>query len=612
LSVPQVRKTLENLPGCQLINGYGPTENTTFTCCHRITLPLPDGRSIPIGRAIANTQVYVLDEQLQPVPIGVPGELCIAGDGLARGYLNAPELTAEKFVANPFSTKPDARLYRTGDVARWLADGTIEFIGRLDHQVKIRGFRVELGEIESTLSRHPAVRACVVTAHAGVADGKELAAYFVSDAPTPPTAGELSEHLRQSLPDYMIPAAFVPLVSLPLNANGKVNRRALPSPDRTTVATTRRFIAPRDELETALTKIWEEVLGIQPLGVEDHFFDLGGHSLMAVRLIARIEKTIGRRLPVAAIFQSPTVAQLAGVLRAEKPAATGSSLVEIQPNGSKPPLFFVHGVGGGMFWGYTNLSRHLGLDQPVFAFNSRGVNGQEEFASIEEMAAQYVADLRAFRSHGPYCLGGYCFGGNVAYEMARQLEAQGEDVALLALLNCAPPNTGYTRISWTPAWMLKFLRNLCYLAGCFVHWSKQQRRDFVRWRARRLGQILRRLLRPGRAGQAALDAEELVDLSAQPGAERKLWEAHINALLKYRPQPYAGRVTLLRMGGHQLLCSFDPQYGWGELARGGVTVRVIPGAHENILEEPHVEVVAEELKRCQRESLAAGSETKTL
>ncbi|HEY2328967.1 MAG TPA: amino acid adenylation domain-containing protein, partial [Verrucomicrobiae bacterium] len=375
LSVPHVKRALENLSGTKIINGYGPTENTTFTCCHEISSADCEGRSIPIGRPIANTQVFVLDENLQPVPIGVPGEFCIGGDGLALGYLNQPELTTEKFVPNPFDKNSGLRLYKTGDLGRWLPDGAIEFLGRIDQQVKIRGFRVELGEIETVLNEHPAVRDCAVTVRDELAGGKQLAAYFVADSTTPPNVEDLRAYLRRKLPDYMIPGIFMPLESLPLNGNGKVNRKALPLPDRQMTAATKKFVAPRNELESRLAKIWEEVLQISRVGVEDHFFDLGGHSLLAVRLVARIEKVFGRKIPVAAIFQSPAVAQLANVLREKASQPSASSLVEIQPKGSKSPLFFVHGVGGGMFWGYTNLSKHLGTEQPLFAFKSRGMDG---------------------------------------------------------------------------------------------------------------------------------------------------------------------------------------------------------------------------------------------
>jgi len=232
LSVPHVKKALKRLNGCTLINGYGPTENTTFTCCHRVTSSDGDVRSIPIGRPIANTQVYILDDYQQPVPVGVPGELYIGGDGLALGYINRPELTAEKFVRHPLSPEPAARLYKTGDLVRWLPDGAIEFLGRIDSQVKVRGFRVELGEIETVLSQHPAVRECSVAACADASGNKQLVAYFVSDASVAPTTDELRTHLQRTLPEYMVPAALVRLDALPLNANGKVDRRALPPPDR--------------------------------------------------------------------------------------------------------------------------------------------------------------------------------------------------------------------------------------------------------------------------------------------------------------------------------------------------------------------------------------------
>jgi amino acid adenylation domain-containing protein len=657
LSVPHVQKALERLSGCQLINGYGPTENTTFTCCHRIIEPCSDGRTIPIGRPIANTEVYVLDDLLQPVPIGVPGELCTGGDGLARGYLNRPELTAEKFVANPFQSRagvPPAptgeRLYRTGDMARWRPDGTIEFLGRMDLQVKIRGFRVELGEIETILSRHPDVRECVVAAPAAVRGERQLAAYIVAhdyrssrqeetqtrltdstpspggvsslgapasspaSAPQQPHAGahrldtgDLRSFLQEKLPAYMVPSSFVLLKSLPLNANGKVDRRALPLPDQQAPEPGKKFLAPRDAVELQLKQVWESVLGIQPIGVEDRFFELGGHSLLAVRLVARIERVFGKKLPVAAVFQSPSIAQLATILRERGQRRPDSAVVEIQPNGARPPLFLIHGAGGGMLWGYTNLSRHLGPEQPIFAFNSRGLNGQTEFTSLQEMAAKYVADLIAFQPHGPYYLGGYCFGGDVAYEMARQLEAKGEKVALLALMNCAPPNSSFAQVRWTPLFLLKFARNLCVVAAAGFQGTAEQRRVFLRWAGENLKRTMIRLFN-GRFGRGRdPDAEKLVEeveasLDLPPNV-RGLWRIHLRALIDYHPQPYAGRVTLFRSRGHPLLCSFDPQYGWGDLAAGGAVVKIVPGAHESILEEPHVRVVAEELNRSLREAL---------
>jgi thioesterase domain-containing protein/acyl carrier protein len=408
---------------------------------------------------------------------------------------------------------------------------------------------------------------------------------------------ELRRFLHEKLPDYMVPSAFVFLDALPLTANGKVDRRSLPAPDQSPPGLGKNFVAPRDPVEGQLKGIWEEVLGIQPIGVEDNFFSLGGHSLLAVRLIARIEKTFGKQVPVSAIFQSPTIAQLARTLCAGERSAGGSAVVAIQPQGTRPPLWLVHGVGGGMFWGYTNLSRYLGTEQPVYALKSRVLEGGDEFDRIEDMAAAYVKELRAFQPHGPYFLGGYCFGGDVAYEMARLLEAQGQRVALLALMNCAPPNSSYARIRWTPAFMVRFLANFCSWAAVFAQWTSRQRRDFFRWKTRSLRTKMTRLFARilGRPAEVAM--EELVDLSAYPPEQRRVWEIHIRALLDYHPQRYAGHVALFRSRGHPLVCSFDPQYGWGELATGGVTVKIVPGAHESILEEPHVRVVAKELQK---------------
>lgn len=597
LSVPHVRRALKSLPCCRLINGYGPTENTTFTCCHEITDGSLARGSVPIGRPIANTQVYVLDEHLQPVPAGIPGELYTGGDGLARGYLNRPELTAERFVPHPFSNDSNARLYKTGDLVRWLPDGSLEFLGRIDQQVKIRGFRVELGEIEAVLGGHPGVRECVVIARQDTSGGKRLVAYVVGQQPAP-AAGELRQFLHDRLPAYMLPAAFVFLESLPLSPNGKVDRSALAATDAARPDLKKEFVPPRNPTELRLAKIWEDVLGVQPVGVADKFFELGGHSLLAVRLLARIEKGFEKKLPLAAVFQFPTIEELAKVISGGADAAAHTSLVEIQAQGDRAPLFLVHGVGGGMFWGYSNLAKHLGPDQPVYAFKSRGLDGLDEFRTIEEMAAQYVADLRAFQPCGPYLLGGYCFGGNVACEMAHLLEGQGERVALLVLMNCAPANSSYTEVRWTPAFCFKFLRNAGYWVNYVWRLKPAQRRSLFLWKARSLLKKLRRLARQVRQSDPGLDIEEVVDLSNQPANSRKLWEAHVRALMAHRAKPYRGRVTLFRTGGHQFICSYDPEFGWGEYAQGGVAVRIVPGEHESILEEPHVSAVAKELRAC--------------
>ena len=356
-------------------------------------------------------------------------------------------------------------------------------------------------------------------------------------------------------------------------------------------------------MEVELTAIWESILNTRPIGVEDKFFDLGGHSLLAVRLLAQVEKKFGRKLPVAVVFQAPTIREMAGFLRSEKSVATSSSLVEIHAKGSKPTLYFVHGVGGGMFWGYTNLARSLGQDQPVYVLKSRAMDGEEEFSRIEAMAAQYVADVREFQPKGPYYLGGYCFGGNVAYEMARQLHAVGETVALLAVMNAAPPNSSYGKLRWTPRGAIKFLGNFSYLVARSLKWGSRQRKEFLRWKAALSRRRILRLLKFSHAASSQIDVDDIVDLSSFPEDQRKLWGAHIRALIEYFPQPYPGKVTLFRSRGHPLFSSFDPQFGWSDLA-GEVEVRTVPGAHESILEEPHVRILAEKLKECLRRTQA--------
>jgi len=297
--------------GAMLINGYGPTENTTFSCTHRMNAGWqPGNASIPIGRPIANTQAYVLDRQMELTPVGVAGELYVGGDGLARNYLRRPALTAEKFVPHPYSSAPGARLYCTGDQVRWLPDGSLEFLGRMDQQVKIRGFRVELGEIEASLNRHEGVREAVVVARAGDSGTRSLVAYVVFEAEEVSSA-ELRSYLQQRLPQYMVPSQFVSLTELPLTVNGKVDRRALPDPEIERATVGEEFCAPRTPAEEMLAGVWAEVFRITQVGVHDSFFDLGGESILAIKLVSRINKDFDIELPVRALFEQPTIAELA-------------------------------------------------------------------------------------------------------------------------------------------------------------------------------------------------------------------------------------------------------------------------------------------------------------
>ncbi|MBW4417614.1 MAG: amino acid adenylation domain-containing protein [Myxacorys californica WJT36-NPBG1] len=330
LSVSHVQKLLQASPELRLINGYGPTENTTFTCCYSIVDPDPMGATVAIGRPISNTQVYLLDDQLQPVPIGIPGELYIGGDGLARGYFNRPELTAERFISNPFQGEHDSpTLYRTGDLARYRSDGNIEFLGRLDDQVKLRGFRIELGEIEAVLSHHPAVQTTVVVVRKDEHGKQNLVAYVVPHQSFAPATADLRSFLQTKLPEYIIPSHFVCLEALPLTPNGKVDRRALPAPD--TLERQTAFVAPRTAVEQQLAEIWANVLGLQHVGIQNNFFELGGHSLLATQLIARIRDVLQVELPLRCLFQTPTIASLANTIAQTK-------LLEPQPLNNLPTI----------------------------------------------------------------------------------------------------------------------------------------------------------------------------------------------------------------------------------------------------------------------------------
>jgi amino acid adenylation domain-containing protein len=425
----------------RLWNLYGPTETTIWSTAHDASNDKGDPGWI--GRPIANTRIHILDRHLQPVPIGIPGELCIAGAGLARGYLNRPELTAEKFIDLELFGRRE-RIYRTGDLARWRADGNLEYLGRLDHQVKLRGFRIELGEIEAVLAQHPAVREAAVVLHARDAD-KALAAYLVPAADAAEQDGAfaaqpqaaLRDWLKARLPDYMVPASFTLLEAFPLTPNGKLDRKALPEPEADRLVAGEQQ-APRDYIELALTQLWEAVLDVRPIGVHASFFELGGHSLLAVKLMAGIERTLGRRLPLAALFEAPTIAELARRLADGASPRAAPHLVAIQPAGSQVPLYCLPGAGGHVLR-FHPLSVHLGREQPVFGLETPGVDGSTALpASVPAHAEVLLASLRRHRPHGPYRLAGYSSGGKVAFELARRLEVAGETVTELVIFDTAP------------------------------------------------------------------------------------------------------------------------------------------------------------------------------
>jgi amino acid adenylation domain-containing protein len=433
---PELAQQLLSKVG-SLWNVYGPTETTIWSTAWEIK---PDDEPISIGRPIANTDIYLLDTHRQAVPIGVPGELFIGGDGLARGYLNRPELTAERFIKHPFSDDPNARIYGTGDLAYYQPNGTIVVIGRLDHQVKVRGFRIELGEIESVLSQHPAIQQAVLVVREDTPGDKRLVAYVVPRPGQQPAVDELHRHVQQRLPAYMVPAAFMLMEAFPQTPNGKIDRRALPAPDTVSVERESSFVAPQTLLQQQLADIWKDLLQTHPIGIHDNFFEMGGHSLLAIRLVNRIEQAMGKKLALSTLFAGPTIEQIASTLQQDvQGEETRVPLLPVQTSGSKRPFFFLHGQWeGGAFYS-LELARALGPDQPFYLLEPYRFEGLAVPPTLEEMATAHLEVMRSVQPEGPYLFGGWCNGGLIAYEMAKQLLAQGQTVDLLVMMDADAP-----------------------------------------------------------------------------------------------------------------------------------------------------------------------------
>ena len=480
LSVPHIRMAFAHLPSStRLINGYGPTECTTFACCHSI--PRDDfapGGSIPIGRPIANTTAYVLDDRARLVPIGVAGELYLGGEGVARGYLNRPDLTAERFVSDPWGSQPGARLYRTGDLVRRRSDGCLEYVGRLDRQLKIHGFRIEPGEIENVLGSHPRVSQSVVIGRDNGGGGKTLVAYVVPRGDRVPDVNELRRFLGERLPAYMTPSIFMVLGELPLNANGKVDHRALHELPQSP-AQPSGYVAPRNPTEETLAGIWSELLGRDRVGIHDDFFELGGHSLLVLRLWSRVRDACGKDCSVNFFFQHRTIARIARALLRQGEAITvhghdGTFAGER----ADPPLFCVDFA--------ATLASHM-RDVPIFPLE-HFMNEILDCDSVEEIASIYIERMREQQPRGPYRICGWCGSGLIAFEMARQLHERGERTCLLVLLEprAADQSVRSRRV---------FIRS--YLRVRLAHHQKTLRdvplASWPRYGLTRIGTIVRRI-----------------------------------------------------------------------------------------------------------------------
>lgn len=608
-----------------LINLYGPTEAsievTEWVCAAEDLAP-----TIPIGRPIANIQMRILDAHFQLVPIGVAGELCIAGVGLARGYLARPDLTAERFVPDPYGLQPGARMYRTGDLARYRPDGAIEYLGRLDFQIKLRGQRLELGEIETVLQECAGIQdaAVVLQEHgSGVPEDKQLVAYLVPDQqpestnqrPVQPSESELQllqdvrATLSKRLPQYMLPSAYVLLERFPLTTSGKLDRRALPPPQERIACNDIPFVAPRTPLERRLADIWQQILNVPQVSIHDGFFERGGNSLLAIQLITRIREQLGIPAPLSIIFQASTFREMAGLLAAQKQTSEWSPLVAIHPQGSRRPFFCVHPAPGNVFC-YTDLARMLGKDQPFYGLQARGIDGRlAPLTTIEEMASLYIQAIRTIQPEGPYLIGGHSLGGSIAFEMSRQLQSQGSKVALLAILDTPAP---VRQAASTPSLAGEREELAWLLADGTAILAQFSGKDIV------LSQEILQQMEPAAQLEYVrrhLQLHGFLSRDEDTGLIQgflQVQKASVQALAAYTPQIYppAGApgevIALFRTQEWQPKNSedelnsqfFDRSLGWNRLISRDLQIYDIPGDHITMLTSPYVHVLAEWLRYC--------------
>ncbi len=563
------------VPRASLFNEYGPTEATVWSSVYECEPGEGDG-TVPIGRPIANTRLYVLDRAGQLVPSLVPGELYIGGDGITRGYWKRPELTQASFVPDPFAADPAAKLYRTGDMVRSRPDGNLEFLGRLDQQVKIRGLRIELGEVEAMLAQHPDVREAVVVTSTNGSGELQLAAYVATREEFHTSSNELRVFLKSRLPAYMVPSAFHLRRSLPRTPNGKVDRARLHLsdnlPDEVSAA---QINPPRNDVERRLLAIWQDVLKTDTQDVTADFFALGGHSLLAAQLLAGIEKEFGRSLSLAFVFQAPTVEQMAESLSNAGQSLRDRAIVPIQPNGSKPPLFWIR--GGPRF---RLLAQKLGLDQPFFGLDLPYTDGSKLPVPyrFEDIAGLLVQAMQEAQPQGPYYVAGLCVNAVLAYEVARQLVDQGEEVALLALFD--GHNQAYYKNPFSDgrySGRIKYhLSNLLQLDARETPAYMLDRLDEARRKIQRVAWQLTSERKAGATG----NTDDIVH----------------PAFHRYDPKPYPGKMLLLQSNDWPEGPYFDFRLGWNHLAAGGIEFHWIPGDHPSMFTEPNVNLVAEKLR----------------
>lgn len=564
-----------------LWNLYGPTETTIWSSVKAIT---PADTLITIGRPIDNTQIFILDPYGHPAPLGTPGEIVIGGDGVARGYLGRPELNTEKFIADTFSARPGLRMYRTGDLGQFLPNGEIQCLGRIDQQVKIRGYRIEPGEIEFALTRIPGIREAVVITREDHPGDQRLVAYLVAPGTTERAFYDWRKALKASLPEYMVPTDFVLMDSLPKTNNGKIDRKGLPKPAQSANPAA-EFIAPRTETEKLVARIWSEALSIEKISIHANFFELGGYSLIAVKVMVAIEKETGRRLPLATLFENPTIEKLAGMVTIDEEKISWDSLVPIRATGSKTPIYLVHGHGLNVLT-FSAMGKYMDEDQPVYALQALGLNGKSQLLyTIEEIAAKYNSEILEKNPGGRFALAGYSLGGLIAYEMAKQLIGMGKEVIMLGILDTYAGNRDITETKAVRVFkkITRQFRKLFFFSKSFLRSPK----TIINYQSMILGEKVRNLFARGyKVHKEFFTYEEEINRSYDMAYDN------------YYMDPMDIEVDLFRVEKRVNYIDDPVNLEWDKFAKKGVSVHVVPGDHKTFLFPPNDKVCARTLQEC--------------
>lgn len=577
------------IPICkELWNQYAPTETTVYSTVKHVT----SSADITIGHPIWNTQIYILDEQNNNLTDGSVGEICIGGDGVAVGYLNRPELNVEKFLDDQFIGVSGAKFYRTGDLGSLKENGEVNCLGRIDHQVKIRGYRIELGEIEYILSKQKHVRSAVVLPRTDMGPDLRLVAYLVLEPNEDDLVAQMEtwrQALADELPEYMVADDYAVIEEIPQTPNGKVDRKALPDPRPFIIRKREEYVEPRTTTEKLVADVWAEFMGLEQVGIYDNFFELGGRSLVAVKIMAKLEQETGKRLPLATLFEYSTVEQLAQRLQLDGKSITWESLVNIKPKGSKMPIYIVHGAGLNVLL-FNALAMNLDADQPVFGLQAKGLNGIDKpLDNMEEIAANYIAEIVAKNPDGPYALAGYSLGGIIAYEMARQMIAAGKDVRMLAMFD-----THITQTEKNDSAIVKLFRRIrlviMQVLYSFVLLAQDPKRA-IEYKAL---QLKRRIIRLWWRITKGKDQQQ----EGFFGYSNELDEENKRAMDNYFVQPVDIAVDLFRAKKKTFYMDDFKFMGWKPYAKKGVRTHDIPGEHNTIFAPPNDQEFAVVLQKC--------------